>query len=99
MVAHEPRPAYVMYDVSSDRRRELLRNILKLHGGPVQQSTWLLDLRRGPSLASLSRGLDHLLETGDRMLLLRQCPPCRASRTESPAQMHAAHQAGRAIHW
>lgn len=73
----------VAYDITDDRRRGGMANVLRPVGGRLQQSLWAVTPDEG--ITRFAAGLASLLEPGDRLRVHRPCPSCWAAVASRPA--------------
>jgi len=71
------RPIVVVYDVTDDERRALVRNVLRPVALRLQQSTWMIAPQPGLTAAGALSGLSLLLTGDDRLQAVQPCAGCR----------------------
>ena len=79
------RPLIVMFDVSSDGRRNQVRDALRPLGSWYQRSVWVLAPTSTITVGYLAQGLDSLLKPADRLIVLEPCPACLRGALWVPA--------------
>lgn len=80
-----PRPCFVSYDVTDDRRRAIVRSALRERGDWAQGSLWVIPHMTPTAVDELVDGMVHLLDGRDRLLVHRPCPTCLRAIRWHPA--------------
>jgi CRISPR/Cas system-associated endoribonuclease Cas2 len=83
------RPIFVSFDVTDDRCRDELREVLRAHGDWLQRSLWVLPTSPLGLPAELAAAAARICLPGDRVLVQRPCRSC-ASRIVTPAKLRPA---------
>ncbi|HPQ94479.1 MAG: CRISPR-associated endonuclease Cas2 [Thiothrix sp.] len=69
----------VCFDITDDRSRRRVGDLLEAYGLRVQRSVFEISVRSMPELEALRGQLQRWLEPGDDLRFYHLCAPCRAA--------------------
>ncbi len=78
------RPTFIAFDVSSDGRRDHLREVLRDYGDWVQRSVWVAlpsTVNRAAAVADMAR---EIIDPTDRLTVIRPCLGCLSDSLVRP---------------